>query len=143
LIAVAFAISAVALHRMNVWIKLPQPIPRAPRNFAPLISTLDRLHLDHVYADYWIAYVLDFDTQERIVAVENSFAGVTFEHGQAVPSPDSNIRYRTYEREVQAAARRGFVFFRRTVRSVAIVPALERHGYRAYPVGPFVVYAPG
>lgn len=142
LVALMFAITAVALPRMNAWIKLPQPIARAPRDFSPLIATLDRLHLGHVYADYWIAYNLDFDSDERIVAVENSFSAVSFPGGKAVPGYDENIRYRTYDRKVRAADRSGFVFFRRTLESVKIVPQLEQNGYRAVPVGPFVIYAP-
>ena len=58
---------------MADWFKIPQPVPYAPRSFAPLIATLDRLGIDHVYADYWIAYRLDFATQERIIAAENTF----------------------------------------------------------------------
>jgi 4-amino-4-deoxy-L-arabinose transferase-like glycosyltransferase len=140
LLAVMCLVSAVSLHRMNLWFQLPQPQPNAPRNFGPLIATLDRLHVSHVYADYWIAYVLDFDSHERIVAVENTFTGVSFRHGQAYPSVDDNIRYPPYEREVRSA-HHGFVFFRRKAASISIIPKLEQHGYRPSLVGPFVVYA--
>jgi len=142
LLVLVFAITAVNLHRMQVWLKVPQPLPNAPRSYSPLISTLDQLGLDRVYADYWIAYRLDFDTRERIIAVENQFSGVRFVDGQAIPSPDPEVRYRPYDREVEAAPRHGFVFWRQTVRSVSIVPALVQHGYVRHLAGPFVVYAP-
>jgi hypothetical protein len=140
-LALAAAVSIVSVPRMEAWFHKPQPVPYAPRNFGPLIATLDALRVDRVYADYWIAYRLTFETNERIVAAENQFDSVRFAHGQAVLPSDPNVRYRPYEREVAAAPRHGFVFFRRTVQSVAIAGQLARHGYARYPVGPFVVYA--
>jgi 4-amino-4-deoxy-L-arabinose transferase-like glycosyltransferase len=142
-LAVAGAMTVVAIPRMQSWFHEEQPVPFAPRDFSPLIATLDSLGLDHVYADYWIAYRLDFATRERIVAVENPFDSVTFRDGQAVvpTAADPHVRFRPYEREV-AASRHGFVFFERTADEIAIVPALERHGYTPHVVEPFVVYAP-
>jgi 4-amino-4-deoxy-L-arabinose transferase-like glycosyltransferase len=142
LVAAATVVAIVSVQRMDDYYHVPQPLPRAPRDLAPLVSTLDRLRLDRVYADYWIAYLVDFATGERIVAVENSFRTATFRDGRAVLPSDPNVRYRPYERTVAAAARRGFVFFRRTAAAVAIVPQLRRHGYERRVVGPFVVYAP-
>jgi hypothetical protein len=135
----AAAISIVTLHRMP-----PGPAgepPSAPRDLRPLITTLDRLHLDRVYANYWAAYVLTFDTRERIIAVENKFAPARFVDGQAVPADDPYVKYPPYQREVKAA-RHGFVFFREGVESIPIVKQLERHRYSRYLVGPFVVFAP-
>ena len=40
------------------------------------------------------------------------------------------------------AARHGFVFFDQTIKSIPIVPQLERYGYRRVEVGPFIIYAP-
>jgi hypothetical protein len=117
-------------------------MPHAPRNIAPLLATLDRLHLDHVYADLWAAYVIDFDSHEHVIAVENKFDDVRFEHGVAVLPPDPVVRWRAYEREVEADPRHGFVFFAKTVDSVPVVPALRRHGYRQVAVGPFALFVP-
>jgi 4-amino-4-deoxy-L-arabinose transferase-like glycosyltransferase len=142
LVALAGTVTAVSVPRMESWFREPQPVPRAPRSMQPLIAALDRLHLDRVYADYWIAYRLDFATQERILAVENEFTRATYRNGEATPPPDPTVRYRPYEREVAAAPVHGFVFFKRTYRTLPIVPGLERHGYRKVPVGPFVVFAP-
>jgi hypothetical protein len=141
IIAVACLVTAVSLHRMQDWLSTPQPLPAAPRSFSPLIERLDALDLDRVYADYWIAYRLDFDTGERIIAVENQFSSLSFAHGQATPADDPQVRYAPYQAEVKAA-RHGFVFWRQTVGSIAIVPQLERDGYRRSLVGPWVVFAP-
>jgi hypothetical protein len=140
-LAAGFVISAVSIPRMADWFAIPQPVPYAPRSFAPLIATLDRLGVDHVYADYWIAYRLDFATRERIVAAENTFAAVNYRGGQAIATPDPDTRHRAYEREVAAAPGHGFVFFGRTYRSLPIIASLAAHGYRRYPVGSMVVYA--
>ena len=141
LLALACLVTAVSLHRMQAWLAVPQPLPTAPRSYAPLISTLERLGLERVYADYWIAYRVDFDSRERIIAVENQFSSVRFADGQATPSNDPQVRYAPYQREVRAA-RHGFVFWHQTLGSIPIVPALEHHGYRRVDVGPWVVFSP-
>src|SRR5262249_4175658 len=140
---VAGAVTVVTLHRMDAWFHSARPtdLPSAPRHFAPLIHELDRLGLDRVYADYWIAYRLDFATRERIIAVENSSPEITFRGDLPVPSPNK-VRYRPYEDAVEASRRPGFVYFRKTLDQWPIVPALLAHGYRQVPVGPFVVLAP-
>jgi hypothetical protein len=104
-----------------------------------LAAGLQKLGLDHVYADYWLAYRLDFDTQERIVAIESRFKQVAFDRGQAVPTGDPEVRNHSYEREVRRA-RHGFVFYRQYIRTIPIVKPLERHGYRRHVIGSFVVY---
>ena len=86
----------------------------APRDLGPLISTLDRLGLDRVYADFWLAYSLTFDARERIIASQNKFTKLTFAGGQAVASRHPFIRYPPYERKVEAA-RHGFVLFRESI----------------------------
>lgn len=153
-LALVGVISVVTLHRMDVWFRAVPPqttqekglgprhiVQFVPRDLNKLISTLDLLDLDHVYADYWLAYRLDFDTRERIIATENGFTHVTFHRGQAIPSSAQHVRYPAYEREVRRACH-GFVFYRQTIRSVPIVTQLEQHGYRRYVVGSYVVYAP-
>ena len=144
LLVLALVVSAVSLHRMDVSLRSPEPHwpPATPRSLGPLVSTLDRLGLDRVYANYWIAYRLDFDTDERIVATENLFRDGKVEEGRFVPSADPYVRYPPYQRTVRASRTAGFVFFRAEVSSTAIVPMLERHSYSRHTVGPFVVFAP-
>ena len=142
-IAVALVVSVVTLHRMDTYRRTvpPQP-PIAPRDLGPLVATLDGLGLDRVYATFWLAYRLDFDTRERIIAAQSKLLEVAFAGGQAVPPHNPTIRYEPYERKVQAACH-GFVFFRAAVGEVTTTIAqLERHGYRRVVTGPFVVYAP-
>jgi hypothetical protein len=142
LVALLALVTTVSVPRMNHWFTLAQPVPYAPRDFSPTIHTLDSLGIDRVYADYWIAYRLDFASNERIVAAEGRFDQVAFPQGLAVLPHDPNARYRPYERTVAADPRHGFVLFKRTLSSYGIVPQLEAHGYTRHDVGPLAVFAP-
>jgi len=159
LVVVTLAISIATLHRMNTYFRtVPAQPPTAPRDLGPLISTLDGFGLDRVYADFWLAYRLTFDTDERIIAAQNKFTELRFERGQAVASRHPFIRYPPYETEVEAA-RHGFVLFRESIARGAdrtpgkpardraeqlqrLVTELRAHGYRESTVGPFAVFAP-
>ena len=108
-----------------------------------------------MYADFWLAYRLTFDTDERIIAAQNKFTKLTFEGGQAVASRHPFIRYPPYERKVEAAAMASSSSASRSnkaptdlpgrgearVRELARFVARLRAGYRASIVGPFVVYS--
>jgi hypothetical protein len=146
ILALAALVSVVTLHRMDEWFRQSRPpatyakglgprqaVQAVPRDLGPLVHALDRLGLDHVYADYWLAYRLDFDTRERIVAAESRFG--------TIPSSQEDVRYRPYDREVKRA-RHGFVLYRQTAGTVPIVRQLEQHGYRRHVVGSYVIYAP-
>ena len=158
-LAVGLTLSVATLQRMETYFEtVPAQPPVAPRDLGPLISALDRLRLDRVYADFWLAYRLTFETDERIIASQNKFTQVRFEGGQAVASRHPFIRHPAYEREVEAA-RHGFVLFRESILHGAdrqpgpeadarvkelarFVGRLTAYGYRRVDVGPFVVYAP-
>jgi Dolichyl-phosphate-mannose-protein mannosyltransferase len=158
-LATAVVLSIATLDRMETYFRtVPAQPPAAPRDLGPLIATLDRLGLDRVYADFWLAYRLTFDTDERIIASQNKFTQLTFRGGRAIASRHPFIRYPPYERKVEAA-RHGFVFFRDSIAHGAdrqpgpeaearveelgrFVSQLSAHGYRRRDVGPFVVYAP-
>jgi len=153
-VALACIVSALTFARMDAWFgDTPRQVTHAeglgprhtvqwvPRDIGPLIDTLDRLGLDHVYADYWTAYRLDFDTRERIVAAVSPMNRLTSDRSQATPVEGGTIRRPEYQRRVRQA-RHGFVFYRPTVDTVPILRALERRGYRPHRVQTFVVYAP-
>jgi hypothetical protein len=150
-LATAAVVSIFGVHSMNGWFLAVPPVqpknwlgPRVtyhlvPRDLGPLADALDRLHLDRVYANYWLAYRLTFDTDERIIAAESNFTGIEVEGGQAVPTTDAEVRYPPYQAAVRRA-RHGFVFAREAPKP-AILPALERYGYRPHDAGRYVVYS--
>jgi hypothetical protein len=143
-VAAALAVSVVTLHRMERYFEtVPSDPPAAPRDLSPLVATLDRFHVDRVYADFWLAYRLTFDTDERIVAAQNKFTRLRFVGDEAIASPHPFIRYRPYETEVNADPHHGFVFFQRgSARVRPLMRELARHGYRRTVVEGFFVYTP-
>jgi len=112
-----------------------------PRSIDPLIATLDRLHVDRVYTTYWIAYRLDFESRERIIAVENKFDRLTVRDGVLEPGPDPFVRYAPYEHTLRASNRHAFVFLMKFQPSRGYVAQLHAHGYTPHDVQTFVVYA--
>jgi hypothetical protein len=141
LLAFAVAISVVNIQRMNTYELRPQTYPPANRSMAALVTTLDRLKVDRVYAGYEIAYRLDFDTQEQIIAVMNE-SPLRFAHGQVTPRPTpGSTRWPAYDRIVRGSLH-AFVFYRQALPTSSVVPVLQRDGYRSYPAGPYVVYVP-
>jgi 4-amino-4-deoxy-L-arabinose transferase-like glycosyltransferase len=136
LVALGALVSIVILHTAIVQ-HPPEVDP--PRDFRPLIATLDRLDVHYVYSSHWVAYRLAFETNERIIGVKNDWShGVHWDGTQATPGPDLFIRYPPWERAV-AEHRHAFVFYRDAL--PPIVPDLRRFGYRHYDVGTLVVYA--
>jgi hypothetical protein len=144
-LVLAAAICAVSLHRMDSRLSAAGQHwpPTVPRDFGPLISTLNTLGLDRVYADYWIAYRLDFDSRERIVAAQlaPAITGVSVYQGRVLPVRDLPGRYPPYWRSVRSS-KHGFVLFRRALRDDPLAAQLTAHGYTRHTVGPFVVFAP-
>ena len=142
-LVIAAVVSAVSFHRMNAWLNADSPHwpPPTPRNLTPLVSALDELHLDRVYADYWIAYRLDFATNERIIATYDDWQHWVTRGGQVTPHPPIAVRWPPYQRTV-APARHGFVFLDPEPYAAPIIGALRREHYAIRRVGPFVIYAP-
>ena len=157
-LAGALAISFATLDRMETYVReTPARPPVAPRELGPLVGALDELGLDRVYADFWLAYRLTFETRERIVAAQSKLERVGLVNGAAIPARHPSIRFRPYERLVEGD-RHGFVFFRsslaegadrtpdaadaRVEELAAFVAELRRAGYRGVEVGPFLVMAP-
>lgn len=140
--AIALAISVVSVARMNADGEAVHPhgIPVVPRDLGRLIGRLDASHLRYVYADYWIAYRLDFDSHERVVASEIDPAHLCLCDGAVRPGKGLVPRYEPYARAV-ARHRHGVLLFRRsdTRRLEARLSAL---GYRRTVTGQFALYVP-
>ena len=98
---------------------------RVPADIDPVLETLERHHVRHVLANYWIAYRITFESDERIIA-----------------SPSGFWRYRPYHDAVAADARPGRVFLEGSAVERRERPALVRRGYERLLVDGFVVYVP-
>jgi dolichyl-phosphate-mannose-protein mannosyltransferase len=98
---------------------------RVPSNIDPVLETLERHHVRHVLANYWIAYRITFESRERIVA-----------------SPSGFWRYRPYHDAVAAEPLPGRVFLEGSRNEREARESLVRMGYERLLVDGFVVYVP-
>jgi hypothetical protein len=98
-----------------------------PRSLAPLISSLQAEQVNAVFADYWIAYRLDFESKERVIA-----SGLQTE------------RYRPYGEFVRHSPSPGWVFMEGTAPEANFLTRLRSMGItsRRWRVGEFSVYVP-
>ena len=98
-----------------------------PRRTGPLIDALEAHHVTRFRADYWIAYRVTFETNERIIA-----------------SPRGTKRWPAFDRAVDAAPDPAMVFVTRSAMGPTYHRGLVRLGvpYERYFAGDFVVYQP-
>lgn len=96
-----------------------RPVPR----LGPLVAALDREHVRHALADYHLAYVLTFETNERIVA-----------------APLEQVRHEAQQRAVLADKGRAYVTVAGSDRDAEWRGELRGRMRRV--VGGFAVYLP-
>ncbi len=103
----------------------PMFVDLGPPLLGDLQATLDSADVDHVYADYWIAYPLMFETDARIVA-----------------TPVDAVREAGFDQEVRAADPSTYAVFVDSQRDAALERALrgEHHRYERVETGDFAVY---
>jgi hypothetical protein len=122
-LALAVAASVVGLARLE---REGRYAPlRVPSDLGPVLETLERNGVRHVRANYWIAYRITFESEERVIA-----------------SPDGFWRYYPYHQAVSVDPRPGRVFLSGSARGRREQPRLIEAGYRRLSVDGFVVYVP-
>lgn len=140
---VAIALTSFGLYRMN---DSPFFGERAdgmfvPADFRPLIAELDRLGVDHVYTDYWVAYRLDFETDERIVAAESPQERYARVGRRVVVLDNDHVRYPPYVDEVTRSLRPGHVVITGSPDSSNVNERLlQTAGYRRAKAGGFTIW---
>ena len=116
----------------------------APRDMGPLIDTLDKLDLRRVYADYWTAYRIDFETRGHIVAAEARSGALAIRPGGAViPNPDDaslHPRHPQYDAIVAGAYKPAWVIDRDLEGGAVDIQMFKVAGYRSKQVGAFTIY---
>jgi hypothetical protein len=142
-LALVTAVSAIGLVRMS---QSPAFTEQAdgmfvPASFASLIRELDRLHVDRVFADYWVAYRLDFETDERIIAAESPQERYVRVGDKVVVVDNDHVRYPPYVREVSASPRPAHVVLIGSVDEKRLdVSLLRAAGYRRVQAGAFTIW---
>lgn len=118
-----------------------------PRQFAPLIDTLNALEIRRVYATYWIAYRIDYETDERIIAAEARTDAIRSNAaGGAIPKPDDpslNPRHPQYNAIVSRVVKPAWIVDPQVDPGTPDLSAFSANGYRSKTVGPFTIYYAG
>jgi hypothetical protein len=118
-----------------------------PRDFGPLVGTLDQLGIKRLYADYWIAYRIDYETSERIIAADGRSNALRISSaGGVIPKPDDpslRPRHPQYQAIVGRVAKAAWVIDRDYEAGNLDVWAFSQAGYRSKQVGGFTIYWAG
>ncbi|MBA2385362.1 MAG: hypothetical protein H0V68_11975, partial [Actinobacteria bacterium] len=121
-VAACALLSIAGLARMDDSFAVTADSHRLPE-LGPLVAALDREHVRHALADYQLAYVLTFETKERIVA-----------------APLGQPRHEGQKRAVLADAGRAYVTVAGSTRDGEW--RSELRGRRRRIAGGFAVYLP-
>lgn len=125
-LAVALALSLAALVEMErdgLYAPLA-PDVRVPASISPLLAALEREGADRVLANYWLAYRINFESRERLIAT----------------TPDGFVRDQPADRLVRSAPFPARVFLRGSAAEPLARPTLAARGYRRIALEDFVLY---
>lgn len=99
------------------------PNVRVPKDVSPLISGLEREGATRVFADYWLAYRITYESGERIIATSTDF-----------------VRYEPHDRLVRSSPSPAYAFVRGASVEASRRRALMARGYRRVVDDGFVFY---
>jgi hypothetical protein len=121
----ALGVSADGIHRITCCTSPRAPDVAMPLHTGPLISALEQKHVHAFYGDYWIAFRVAFETDEKIVG-----------------SPRIFRRWPPYDRAAADQNPTTAVFVAKSELATAFERGLERLGipYTKTPAGDFVIY---
>jgi hypothetical protein len=127
LLACAVALSTVGLVRMRNATSPYVAGAALPESFGALEQALQAHGVTRAWADYWIAYRVDFDTRGRVIV-----------------APTTDSRYAPYVAAVRASPAPADVFRRGTRTDTAFADGLDARGIPSarFTAGPWSVYVP-
>lgn len=98
-----------------------------PASFKPLEHLLIQKHIHYVYANYWIAYRLTFETDLKVIA-----------------APTAIIRYKPYNKLVASSFDPAHIFLKGSPNGVLFINTMHKTGETVftYSTGNFVIYKP-
>jgi 4-amino-4-deoxy-L-arabinose transferase-like glycosyltransferase len=120
-------ISVVGLRRLPDTVSPYAPDVRVPADMTPLIHGLERLNVRHAFAQYWVAYRLDYESGEHVHA-----------------TPLTSVRSADYLAEARRAKRPGYVFVAGSATEPLFRTGLGKLGipFARHRFGDFVVVVP-
>ena len=107
-----------------------EPAPNStpvPASFKPLEKLLLQHHIHYVYANYWVAYRLIFETNQKIIAASNT-----------------EVRYPYYNQVVAQHPNSAHVFLKGSPNLHPFVTAMAKKGIplAVYRTKGFIIYQP-
>lgn len=131
-LALLALVGVVQLVRANPPVVVREGV-RIPADIDPLVRALEKREVRHVFTDYWLAWRIVFETDERIVAVPED---------QTAPfaNPPEHGRYPPFYRRVASDRRSAHVFIRGSTREPEERRRLTAAGYRLVREGSFLIY---
>lgn len=111
-----------------------------PARFGGLVSVLQADGVSRLYADYWVAFRLTFESHESIIAAPSAQVGYRIANRTALPNDESEGRWPPYTRAVRAAPEAAHVFIAGDERESVARPVLLHAGYRCVRAAGFDVY---
>jgi hypothetical protein len=124
-LAAALALSVagvVVMERQNRFAPIA-PNVRVPADLSPVLAVLERERARRVLANYWIAYRISFESDERIVATSTGF-----------------VRHEPHDRLVRSSPHPARVFVQGSAEERRAGPGLLERGFRRIEAGGFSVY---
>jgi 4-amino-4-deoxy-L-arabinose transferase-like glycosyltransferase len=112
-----------------------------PGDFGPLLHVLEHQHIDAVFANYWVAYRLGFESRERIVASPSEQRRYQTRDGRVVPDR-SHSRYAPWDVLVGRHPGAAHVFLKGSAVERQARTLLLEAGYRKIETDGFIVYLP-
>jgi 4-amino-4-deoxy-L-arabinose transferase-like glycosyltransferase len=134
-LAAAGALTAVGFVKWVHWTHDTAPkLPDAQGvDVKPAIALLERDGLDRVWADYWVAYRITFDTRERVIAAEADLAHLVPAGADRVvpplPRTYTDSRHPAYDTAVRDAPRHAYLLVRGAPATAADLRLLRQRGY--------------
>ncbi len=113
-----------------------------PLTVQPVIDTLQRAGVRRAYADYWVAYLIDFVSGEQIIATPSSQEHFVRRGSSLVPTDTTNSRYPAWDRLVRSSSTAAEVFVSNDTTERRARRLLLNAGYRRVAAGGFSVYLP-
>ncbi len=142
-LALACAVSVGMLGKWIAWgddNARAAAVDRKTLDVRPAIRELDRLGIDRVYADYWIAYRITFDTRERVIGSELNLGSLAAVGPHRVlpekPSDPTDHRWPAYDQAVRDADRHAYLLAEHGQFTAKDRRLLRRHGYTERRIGP-------
>lgn len=105
-----------------------------PADIGPLVRALDAHGVRNAWADYWLAWRVVFETDERLIAVPKDHSD------PADDRPPELGRHPPFYSRVDADPRAAHVYLRGSEREAAERRRLTSAGYRLVREGPFLIY---